>query len=201
MVTVREFARQVGRDQALILRLAKKGVIPRNEDGTIPLADGLAAFHAYNDAPKNKGGRPKKGEENKVKKTVTKKQSPPPDKAEQTEKAVSINTKLNQAKLAEKTFNAKLKELDFRLKSGELLEKNAVVAECQWLAEQVKSKLLAIPPRISSLCEGRIARDIEEIFTDAINDALRELQKCKYTAEAEAYLLDAIKKAIEEQKG
>lgn len=199
MVTVREFARQVGRDQALILRLAKKGVIPRNDDGTIPLAAGLAAFQAYDDAPKNKGGRPKKGEE-KIKKTATKKQSPPPDKAEQTEKAVSINTKLNQAKLAEKTFNAKLKELDFRLKSGELLEKNAVVAECQWLAEQVKSKLLAIPPRISSLCEGRIARDIEEIFTDAINDALRELQKCKYTAEAEAHILDAVKKAIEELK-
>lgn len=200
MVTVREFARQVGRDQALILRLAKKGVIPRNEDGSIPLEAGLKAFHAYNDAPKNKGGRPKKGEGKKIeKKTETK--PAPPDREKQTADAVKTNTLVRQATLKEKVFKANLRELEYKLKSGELLEKVAVVAEFQWLAEQVKSKLLAIPPRISSLCEGRIARDIEEIVTDAINDALRELQKCKYTAEVEAYILEAVKKAVEELKG
>jgi hypothetical protein len=39
---------------------------------------------------------------------------------------------------------------------------------------------MAIPPRVSSMCEGRIARDIEEIISDAINDALKDLQKVEY---------------------
>lgn len=188
MVTIRDFAKHVGRSHVLILRLVNQGVIPRNEDGTIPLAEGLAAFNAYDTAPKNKGGRPKKGEEKKVKKTKSKTAPPSDTSTENDEKraeAVSINAAMRKANLAEKTFKAKLRELEYKVKSGELLEKSAVAAEAQWLAEQVKSKLLAIPPRISSMCEGRMAREIEEIITDAINSALKELQKCKYKPEQE----------------
>ena len=105
------------------------------------------------------------------------------DKASRAKEAVTINAAINKAKLADKTYQARLRELDYKTKSGELLEKSAVEAEAQWLAEQVKAKLMAIPPRISSMCEGRIAREIEEIITDAINNALKELQKCKYTGE------------------
>jgi hypothetical protein len=107
------------------------------------------------------------------------------DKAARAKEAVSINAAMNKAKLAEKTYQARLRELDYKTKSGELLEKSEVEAEAQWLAEQVKAKLMAIPPRISSMCEGRIAREIEEIITDAINNALKELQKCKYTGDQE----------------
>lgn len=180
MVSVREFAKQVGRDQALILRLIKKGVIPRNDDGTIPLSDALLAFNAYDVAPKNKGGRPKKGQEKKQKKEI---KQVPINTDKERQEAVSINTAMKKAKLAQTTYQARLRELEYKLKSGELLEKTAVAEEAQQLASQVKSKLLAIPPRISSMCEGRIARDIEEIITDAINQALAELQKCKYTNE------------------
>ena len=182
MVSVREFAKQVGRDQALILRLIKKGVIPRNDDGTIPLSEALIAFNAYDTAPKNKGGRPKKGQERKAKKQNNEIQIPIISE-EQRQEAVNINTAMKKAKLAQTTYQARLRELEYKLKAGELLEKTTVAEEAQQLASQVKSKLLAIPPRISSMCEGRIARDIEEIITDAINQALAELQKCKYTNE------------------
>lgn len=91
--------------------------------------------------------------------------------------------KTNRAKAVETVFKAKLRQLEYQTKSGELLDKVEVAKEAQWLAEQVKSKLMAIPPRISTLCEGRVSREIEEIITDALNDALRELQKCKYTGE------------------
>ena len=142
MVTIRDFAKHVGRSHVLILRLVNQGVIPRNDDGTIPLADGLAAFEAYDTAPKNKGGRPKKGDEKKVKKAKTK--TAPPEtstgKDDKREEAVSINAAMRKANLAEKTFKAKLRELEYKVKSGELLEKAAVAAEAQWLAEQVKSK-------------------------------------------------------------
>jgi hypothetical protein len=170
----------------LIHRLIKRGVIKMNEEGKIPLAQGLADFHAYDNAPKDKGGRPKKGEGKKTMgkaKAKTKEPSSfsPIGGEAQREEAVNVNSAMRKASLAEKTFKAKLRELEYKLKSGELVERTAVADEAQWLAEQVKAKLLAIPPRISSMCEGRVAREIEEIVTDAINGALKELQKCKYT--------------------
>lgn len=187
MVSVREFARQVGRDQALILRLVKRGVLPQNEDGTIPLADGLAAFEAYDASPKNKGGRPKKGaksedaeQKKKTPKPTT--ESPPPIvSATQRKAAISMNAAINKVKLADAAYKAKIRKQEYEVKSGELLRRDEVVTEMQWLAEQLKTKLLAIPPRISAICEGRPAREIEEIIENAINGVLKELQKCKYT--------------------
>lgn len=197
MVSLREFASHVGKSPALISRLIKRGIIPRNVDGTIPLEAGLHAFSAYDNAPKNVGGRPR------VEKEPTPKPASPPPKVEvkQTtaraspppqvdvpisaggQSAVAINSAMNKAKLAETTYKAKLRQLEFELESKESVKVADVKKEAQWLAEQVKSKLMAIPPRISSMCEGRIAREIEEIITDAINSALKELQKCKYTGE------------------
>lgn len=97
--------------------------------------------------------------------------------------AVKSAVQANQAKAIETVYKAKLRQLEFQTKTEQLLDKAEVAKEAQWLAEQVKSKLMAIPPRISTLCEGRVSREIEEIISDAINDALRELQKCKYTGE------------------
>lgn len=99
------------------------------------------------------------------------------------DEAVNVNSSMNKAKLAEQLIKTKQRDLDYKEKVGELIKKDEVAKEAQWLAEQVKSKLMAIPPRISTLCEGRVSREIEEIISDALNDALRELQKCKYTGE------------------
>lgn len=210
MVGLREFANHVGRDPALISRLVKRGIIPRTEDGKIPLEEGLQAFSLYESSPKNTGGRPRKEKTEaapapKPKPKPKAKSVPAPSPHENhapveaaapppsmsapqldtqgRQSAVAINTSMNKAKLVEKTYQAKLRELEFKLKSGELLEKTKVEAEASWLAEQVKAKLNAIPPRISAMCEGRIAREIEEIITDAINSALAELQKCEYMGE------------------
>lgn len=212
-VTVREFARQIGKSHVWVLKLVNEGILPRYTDGNIPLEAGLKAYEAYMAEPKAKRGRPPKSAAKKSTKPETqnpqpdktidfyeakaKQESQPPqvdipnientpevsssDKAARAKEAVTVNAAINKAKLANQTFQARLRELDYKTKSGELLEKAEVAKEAQWLAEQVKSKLMAIPPRISSMCEGRIAREIEEIITDAINNALKELQKCKYT--------------------
>lgn len=197
-VSRREFARQIGRSHVWVMQLIKEGHLPQNEDGTIPLGAGLTAYEAFMNAPKKPRGRPRKDSNQgkadstmgKSEKKTTKKQSKhipleeyEEQKEQRTQDAVNMNNAMKKAKLAETTFRARLREIEFKMKSGELLEKTEVVAEAQWLAEQVKSKLLAIPPRIASICEGRPAREIEEIITDSINHALAELQKCKYKSE------------------
>lgn len=161
-ISVRAFAREVGKSHVWILKMLKAGRLPRNEDGTLPLKKALEVYNTLQDEAKEKG-----------------KSTTPDIPNRDPSDAVSINAAMSKAKLAEKTYQARLRELEYKLKSGELLEKVKVAEEAQQLAGRIKNKLLAIPPRISVMCEGRIARDIEEIVTDAINDALRELQEAQ----------------------
>lgn len=211
-VTVREFGRQIGKSHVWVLKLIKSGDLPRNADGTIPLDAGLKAFADYVAAPKKPKGRPKtstttdkpqpargRGRPRKEKPAPVEKRAPgrprkePPveilvdDEATEIlnrkDEAVNVNSKINKTKLANLVIKTKKEELEYKEKVGELIKKDEVAKEAQWLAEQVKAKLMAIPPRISTLCEGRVSREIEEIISDALNDALRELQKCKYTGE------------------
>lgn len=181
MVTVREFAKHVNRSHVFIMQLVKKGILPRNDDGKIPLADGLAAFKAYDSAPKNKGGRPKKEEEKKTPKT---KPSPAPlpkvsieDAGKQTADAVGINAALRKADLAEKTFKAKLREHEYKEKTGEVVKKADVAEAISKAVINFQAKMRAIPPRISAVCEMRMARDIEDIMLDAIETAFSDLKK------------------------
>ena len=183
MVSLREFSRQVGRSQGLISKLVNSGVIPRNEDGTIPVDEGLKAFREYQENAKR--GRPPKGEVREVRPEPQKAKKPEPSPLPDPQEMSNFSKAMNKAKLAETTFKARLRELEYKLKNGDLIPKDDVSREASWMAEQVKAKLMAIPPRISSMCEGRVAREIEEIISDSINGALKELQKCKYSGDEE----------------
>lgn len=165
-VGVREFAKKIGVSHTFVYKLIKEGVIPKHDNGQVPLELGLKKYNEYYEKNKDSVGRKTRPVDAKA---VLESSTP-----------TGVSLALNKAKLAEKTYQARLKELDYKARTGELLDREKVENEAAWLAEQIKSKLLAIPPRISSLCEGREARDIEAIISDAINDALKELQKVRY---------------------
>ena len=169
-VSIREFARQVGRSEGMIRKLIKQDKLPRSEDGTIPIREGFRAYDKY-----------MKGVEARKKKTVA--TLPDNDDApmgDATSKAVNVTEAFNKARLAEKTYQAKLKELEYKLKHGELVERDKVDADAQATATLVRERLMSIPVRVSGLCEGRIARDIEEILEDAINDALKHFHSSEF---------------------
>ncbi len=84
---------------------------------------------------------------------------------------------LNAAKayltvLQVKAEKIKLDELEGRLYSVERIN-----ADAEKVGAMVRSKLITIPARVATVCEGRTARDIEEIIEDEINNALDEMQK------------------------
>ena len=162
-VSANEFSKRVGVSHTQIGKLIKKGILHKDAAGLLPLEESLEAYKAYVDGI-----------------DANKRKSPPVDDDRAMDGGDSVTLAFNKAKLAEKTYQARLKELDYKVRTGELLEREKVDAEAAWLAEQIRSKLMAIPPRVSSMCEGRIARDIEEIISDAINDALKGLQKIRY---------------------
>ncbi len=169
-VTIAEFARQVGKSPQWIRKLILKGAIPRNPDGKIPLDEG---FKAWEECAKR----------SEAVKAIQKRQSLPDDDGElasSVNSARNITEAFNKARLAKETYLAKLKEIEYRLKKGELIEAEEVKADAQAVASALRERLASIPVRISGLCEGRPAREIEEIIEDAINDALTQFQKTKF---------------------
>ena len=150
--------------------------MPRNEDGTIPTQEGFKAFDAILREIEQKKA-------NRQKQTQTVEALPDNDEApmqDSVSKAMSVTEAFNKARLAEKTYQAKLKEIEYKLKRGDLIESEKVIADAQATAALVRERLMSIPVRVSGLCEGRTARDIEEILEDAINDVLKSLQKSEY---------------------
>lgn len=190
-VGVRELARQIGCSHVLLLRLIKEGRMPQNEDGTIPLNAGLAAFE------NRKNTKKKKVETNKKKSTKKSKDKFLPEDPDEDEdeldntgptsdKLVSVRdvtAKFNKARLLEKTYQAKLKEIDYKLKTDILVEREAVEADASATATEIRERLTSIPVRVSAMCEMKTAREIEDILTDAIQDALSSFSKSKFIKE------------------
>jgi hypothetical protein len=189
-VSVRAFAQQVGRSHVAILKRIKAGDIPRNADGTIPLAEGLKAFAAFEKRSPAKKAAPKKAPAKPAAtkpKAVAKKaptasvktidDEPGDTLAPTVGEASAVATAYNKAKLAEKTYQAKLKELEFKLRKREIIPRSEVEEQVEALAVKVRGKLLAVPVRVAVMCEGRPAREIEDIFATAIDEALADMQK------------------------
>lgn len=169
-VSIREFARQVGKSAPWISKKLRDGTLPRDENGKIPLKAGFAAYDKM--VKKEEAVKALRG------KTLSDDDESPMSGA--VSGAMNVTAEFNKARLAEKTYQAKLKEIEYKLKRGELLERVAVEADAQRTAALVRERLMSVPVRIAGLCEGRTAREIEEIIEDGINDALELLQKSKY---------------------
>lgn len=175
-VTLREFARQIGRSHTWVQNKVKSGELPRNDDGTIPTEEGFKAFDVIlREVEQKKANRQK--QQQTVEALPDNDDAPMQDSVS---KAMSVTEAFNKARLAEKTYQAKLKEIEYKLKRGDLIESEKVIADAQATAALVRERLMSIPVRVSGLCEGRTARDIEEILEDAINDVLKSFQKSEY---------------------
>ena len=70
--------------------------------------------------------------------------------------------------------------IEYKLKKGELVTRADVEADASAVAAEVRERLTSIPVRISALCEHQPARKIEEVMTDAIQDALVSFSKSKF---------------------
>ena len=167
-VGVREFARQVGKSATWISKKLKDGTLPRNPDGTIPIEEG---FKAFDRLTKETEARATKTASNAVNDDSM---------IESMSKAKNLTEAMNKARLAKETYQAKLKEIEYRLAKGELVERSVVEQDAQAVASALRQNLMSIPVRISGLCEGRQSREIEEIIEDAINDALAQFQKTEF---------------------
>lgn len=191
-LSARKFAELVGVSNVQISKLVKQGRLPTNEKGQIPRNEGLAAYesskrlgyennreHNAKVRAASKAKKPSKAEQNK---------SPPPPVASPSDvnddgddvPLAPSDTRIskraadmyNVARAKKETENAKLAELKRRQIEGELVERSAVQAEAAQVWSEVREQLLAIPPRVAPVCEGKTAREIENLIDAEINMAI-----------------------------
>lgn len=195
LLSQRAFAKEIGRSHVWVSKLVKQGKIPL-VDGKIPRAEGMKAFEASQQLgyeanrelnEKNRKAAPKKKPAAKKKKAepaVDDQAFTIPDEdtlpATGTISVDKVAAAFNKAKLAEKTYQAKLRELEFKEKQGLSISKEAVEADAANTAEELRGLLFSIGPRIAPICEGKEAREIEGIIEDAINEALQALNKSRF---------------------
>ncbi|MBE0470425.1 MAG: hypothetical protein IBX55_13085 [Methyloprofundus sp.] len=199
LVSQRQFAKEIGRSHVWVSRLVKDGRLPVDENGKIDLTEGKKAYQASqqvgfdtnraNAARTRKTNKAAKKPAAKTTRTKTAKPAATDEEPENEEAAFSVvdgisvqkvNQAFNRAKLAEKTYQAKLKELEYKEAQRLLIPREEVLADARETAEELRGILFSMPPRIAPLCEGKLAREIEAIIEDGINQALAEMQKSAF---------------------
>lgn len=197
-VSQRQFAKHIGRSHVWVSKLVKAGKVPTDDKGKIPLEAGLAAYES-SQAVGHDGSREYHAKQRQKKKPApaaptqkrkttrrTKKPAEPapalpeddaPAGPAKNMTTAKLNEAYNKARLAEKSYQAKLKQLEWERESGSLLTRDEVRADAMRTAEELHGLLSPMGNRIAPLCEGKPAREIEVIIEDAIQEALVALQR------------------------
>jgi hypothetical protein len=81
-----------------------------------------------------------------------------------------------QARTLREAANAKLAQLEYRERSGQLLDRTAIESEALALGRELRESLLVIPPRLAqALAESADPHECETLLEAAIVEALEAL--------------------------
>lgn len=189
LLSQRKFADHVGVSHVYINKLVKQGKIPL-VDKKIPVDEGVKAYNAAQqlgyEENREHGKRQRAAAAKKKPKAKPKEQEielPDDDSSLPSTGNLSndkVTQAFNRAKLAEKTYNAKIKELEYKEKQGLFLPKDVVDEDAASTAAEVQALLNAVAPRIAPLCEGKPARIIESLIQEGISEAIEAMKKSRF---------------------
>lgn len=169
LLTTTELAQIIDRTPAMVRKLTADGVIRRARDDDGNEIMGRYNLLAIRDYIRHVHGRLKQGET-----------------GEQLRDALRNRSLLAQAELA---------EMEVKKRRGELIEVKHVEFVVTNILTYFKTRILALPSRISRQCVGKSFRQIFDIITREIETVLRELSTfsvadftVKFAREEEDYL-------------
>lgn len=176
-------AANLGISRVQVRRLIDKGIFRIDDSKKISLSDAKKAYEQYQETVEQKKRNQKRREATKLIDALKNSSSEFGDDfnelfnqwitlIEDDPIAVMNSAKAYLTALQTKEQKMKVDEAEKRLIPIERIHHDAEEA-----AALVRSKLITIPSRVATICEGRSARDIEEIIEDEINSSLAELQK------------------------
>lgn len=159
---IREFARTIGRSHSWVVQMCHRGIIPKTEDGKIPVDEALAVV-ARLDAEKAQ---------------------------EQEERAKAKEEKnsllsFDEARAKKETYLAEIKEMEAKVMRGEFVAVADVKADARATAERLRAFCLAAPSRFAGLLENRNQRDVEAVLESIFNELLEKIHGGQFTADDE----------------
>ncbi|MFJ1230873.1 hypothetical protein [Yersinia proxima] len=184
MVTLSKaaFARLVGLSRAAITKLCHSGRIPVLPNGKLDANQALAAYKQTQQV-----GREISAENGRTsgnsKKLAVQAILEDDNQLIVTSGSTNIIAQFNKAKTVEKTYQAKLKQLEYEKEKGLLVLKTEVEADAANMAEELRGRLFAIAPRAAVKCEGKTARAIERIIEDEISYAIEAFRASRFINE------------------
>lgn len=165
-VSLREFGRQIGRSHVWVQDMVNNGSLPCVGEGRSKKIPIEAGFEAVKKLIKEKDNQEDENGQDKSLSSFA--------------NARNVTEATNKARLKKEIYTAQLKELEYKLRNGDLVERSAVIEEGHAIGAAMRQQLMSLPVRVAGLCEGRTTREIEEILEDAINDALTVFQKSEF---------------------
>lgn len=175
-------ARALGISRAQARLLLAKGVFKADEHGKISLSEAKKAYSEYQSSlKKGKSERSRKAAGKLLEAIGTEIPDDSDFKEVYRRWMASVESDPIGVLNAAKAYLTALQVQEQKLKVDEqekrLIPVERVNHDAEEIGTLIRSKLITIPSRVSTICEGRTARDIEEIIDIEINKALEELQK------------------------
>lgn len=181
-VTQSALAKNLGVSRAQVRTLIDKGIFKTDEAKRVSLSAAVEAYKQYQKIiDQNKRSKSRKAATkliDEIKSSVD-----VGDDFESTYKNWLVQVEnnpiavLNAAKAYMTAVQTKQEKLKLDELEGRLYSIDRINADAEKIGLAIKSKFSSLPARIATVCEGRTARDIEEIISDEINNCLAELQK------------------------
>ena len=187
-----EFARIVGVSKPYITKLVKTGKLKLNENGKLNLEESKKilsssknpSFDANREHAQKQKGVP-------LKERVEKAQEVKPHKKEKTnliddedtkdldsESMYKINILFNKARAAEKVALAKLRDIDVKIKKGELLEAEIVKREAAEVGNLITQKLYNMVYKLAPLLVGvETQKQAKDLLESEVEIVLEELNR------------------------
>ena len=192
-VSQAEFARIVGVSKPYITKLVKSGKLKLNANGKLNLEESQKilntsknpSFDANREHAKKQKGVPLKERVEKAQELKpepkTKKQDLIDDedtKDLDSENAFKINLLFNKARAAEKVALAKLRDIDVKIKKGELLDAEIVKKEAAEVGNLITQKLYNMVYKLAPLLVGvEDQKRAKEILESEVEIVLEELNR------------------------
>ena len=189
-----EFARIVGVSKPYITKLVKTGKLKLNENGKLNLEESKKilsssknpSFDANREhAQKQKGVPLKERVEKSTAENIPKQETPKTTNNDSEDLGntvpndmFKINILFNKARAAEKVALAKLRDIDLKLKQGELLEAETVKREAAEVGNLITQKLYNMVYKLAPLLVGvETQKQAKDILESEVEIVLEELNR------------------------
>ena len=173
----RAFAREVGLSHTRIQQMIKSGKLP-TKNGKVPLEEGMQVI--FRETAKEAERSMAQAEDGFAELPVD--EEPFDKDLDNLENQINSDPEgvFLKARAKEQFYKAKQREAEYLQQIGDLIPADVVENEIVRVFSEARAKLVNIPAQVAGRCENRPPREIEDIISTEINNALEAFQSFEF---------------------